>query len=184
MSEFVISTRYANAFMGIAEKNNLFPQIIAEVKFISKTLSNSKELRNLLVNPTINSQKKITILNEIFNSHISKELSDFLKFLVVKKRENLLTDIMKRFLNLADEKLNNANVNIISAIELSIDQKTNIETKLKEMLNKNIIAEYEIDNSIIGGFKAKFNDSIIDASIQHQLELLKKRLLKQSYLSN
>ena len=52
------------------------------------------------------------------------------------------------------------------------------------MLNKNIIAEYEIDNSIIGGFKAKFNDSIIDASIQHQLELLKKRLLKQSYLSN
>ena len=90
MSEFVISTRYANAFMGIAEKNNLFPQIIAEVKFISKTLSNSKELRNLLVNPTINSQKKITILNEIFNSHISKELSDFLKFLVVKKRENLL----------------------------------------------------------------------------------------------
>lgn len=184
MSEFVISTRYANALMGIAEKKGLFPQIIEEIKFVNNTLANSKELRSLLVNPTVNSQKKITILNEIFNSHINNELSNFLKFLVEKERENLLNDILKRFLNLADEKLNNANVNIISAIELSMDQKYNIETKLKEILNKNIIAEYEIDNSIIGGFKAKFNDSIIDASIQHQLELLKKRLLKQSYLSN
>ncbi|MCB9247222.1 MAG: F0F1 ATP synthase subunit delta [Ignavibacteriales bacterium] len=47
-----------------------------------------------------------------------------------------------------------------------------------------MIAQFEIDNSIIGGFKARFTDTVIDASIQHQLELLKKKLFEESYLNN
>jgi len=35
-------------------------------------------------------------------------------------------------------------------------------------------ADYAIDNSIIGGFVVKFDDTIIDASVKHQLELLRK----------
>lgn len=184
MSEFIISTRYANALMGIAESNNSFTQIVEDMKLINVTLSESKELKDLLRNPIINSQKKKSILNEIFSQIISNDVINFLNFLIEKERENILFDISKRFLNLADEKLNNANVEIISAVDLTKNQKENIETKLTEMLKKNIIANYKIDNSIIGGFKAKFNDTIIDASIQHQLELLKKRLFDQSYLSN
>ncbi|MFZ1291724.1 MAG: ATP synthase F1 subunit delta [Melioribacteraceae bacterium] len=184
MSEFIVSTRYANALMGISESNNSFSQVVEDIKFINLTLADSKDLRNLLFNPIISSQKKVSILDEIFSPHVSKEVVNFLNFLIEKGRENLLFDVTKRFLSLADDKLNNANVKIVSAIELNKDQKTTIEKKLNEMLNKNIIAQYEIDNTIIGGFKAKFNDTIIDASIQHQLELLKKRLFDQSYLSN
>ncbi|MBK8943714.1 MAG: ATP synthase F1 subunit delta [Ignavibacteriae bacterium] len=184
MSEFIISTRYANALMGIAESNNSFTQIVEDMKLINLTLSESKELKKLLGNPIINSQKKKTILNEIFNQHVCSDSVSFLNFLIEKERANLLLDITKRFLSLSDEKLNNANVEIISAVELTKNQKANIEKKLTDMLKKNIIANYKIDNSIIGGFKAKFNDTIIDASIQHQLELLKKRLFDQSYLSN
>ncbi|MBK7105870.1 MAG: ATP synthase F1 subunit delta [Ignavibacteriae bacterium] len=184
MSEFIVSTRYANALMGIAESNNLFSKIVEDIKFINLTLTDSKELRNLLHNPIVTPQKKVSILDEIFSSHVLKEVITFLNFLVEKGRENLLFDVTKRFLSLADEKLNNANIKIISAIELSKIQKESIEKKINEMLNKNVIAKYEIDSTIIGGFKAKFNDTIIDASIQHQLELLKKRLFDQSYLSN
>ena len=75
-------------------------------------------------------------------------------------------------------------VHVLSAIELDQIQKEKINKKLKEILKMNIIADYEIDNSIIGGFKVKFKDTVIDASIQHQLEILKKKLFEQNYIRN
>jgi F-type H+-transporting ATPase subunit delta len=184
MSEFVISTRYANALMEISEENNSFKTVVNDITIIHNTLVGSKELRNLLINPIVNSEKKLSILNEIFDGQISVEVKNFIKLIVEKGRENLLPDITKRFLSLADDKLNQVKVSVSSAIELDGTQKEKINTRLKEILNKNIVADYKIDNSIIGGFKVRFKDTIIDASVQHQLEILKKKLFEQNYLSN
>ncbi len=184
MSEFAISTRYAKALMGIAESDNSFEVVTKDLNLIYNTLVGSRELKKLLVNPIVNSEKKLNILNELFSAQISEDVIKFIKLVVDKGRENLLADIASRYLNLADEKLNQVKVSVSSAIELDEMQKEKINKKLKEILNKNIIANYEIDNSIIGGFKLRFKDTVIDASIQHQLEILKKKLFEQNYLSN
>ncbi|MEE9432276.1 MAG: ATP synthase F1 subunit delta [Melioribacteraceae bacterium] len=184
MSEFVISTRYANALMEISEEKNSFERTLEDMELVNQTLLNSKDLKNVLQNPIISSDKKSTILEEVFASHISEGVKNFLKLIVNKGRENILLEISNRFLELCDEKLNRTKVQISSAIELSDEQKENIAKKLEEITNKKIISEYNIDNSIIGGFKARFGDTIIDASVKHQLELLKKKLFEQNYLSN
>lgn len=184
MSEYVISTRYANALMQIADETNSFERILPEVDFIKNTLRSSSELRSVLKNPIIKLDKKKEILSVIFDSHVGNELQKFLMFIVEKGRENLLYDVCVRFLKLSDEKLNQSRVTIISATSLEKDQKDNLKNKLEKLLNKNVIADYKIDPSIIGGFKAKFDDTIIDASIQHQLELLKNDLLQKQYLKN
>ena len=184
MSEFAISTRYAKALMGIAESSSSFEVVVNDVNLINNTLVNSRELRNFLVNPIINSDKKLKILYELFSSEISDDVKKFIKLIVDKGREKLLVDITKRFLSLADEKLKQVKVHVLSAIELDQIQKEKINKKLKEILKMNIIADYEIDNSIIGGFKVKFKDTVIDASIQHQLEILKKKLFEQNYIRN
>lgn len=184
MSEFSVSTRYAKALMGIAESNNSFEVITSDLNLIHNTLLNSRELRNLLINPIINSSKKLKILNELFNAQISDDVKKFIKLVIDKGREDLLVDITNRFLSLADEKLNQVKVSVLSAVELDEMQKEKINKRLKDILNKKIIANYEVDNSIIGGFKVKFKDTVIDASIKHQLEVLKKKLFEQNYLRN
>jgi F-type H+-transporting ATPase subunit delta len=184
MSNFVISTRYANALMDISEENNSFEQVVQDITFISNTLESSKELRNVLVSPIISSEKKSDILMELFSSSVSDEVLNFLKFLVLKCRENILFEITKRFLSLSDEKIGRVKVDITSAVDLDESQKSKIKNKLEEMINKKVIPNYKIDNSIIGGFKARFNDTVIDATVQHQLELLKKKLFEQDYLNN
>ncbi len=184
MSEFVISSRYANALMGIAESKDSFQIIVSDINLICETLLASKELRNLLSNPVVPENKKLVILKEVFDSHISDEVKKFLIFLVEKGRENLLYDIGKRFLTLSDDKMNQTKVNITSAIELTANQKEKLNNKLEALLNKKVISDFSINSSLIGGFKAKFNDTVIDASVQHQLELLKKKLFGQDFLSN
>lgn len=184
MSEFVISTRYANALLAISEEKNTFQEVISDILLVKNTLEGSKELKVLLGNPIVNSKTKAAILKEIFNSKVGSVVINFLQFIVDKSRENLLYDICNRFIALSDEKLNQVKVEITSAFELSDIQKNEIVEKLKNIVNKNVLASYSINNNIIGGFKAKYNDTVIDASIVHQLELLKKVLFQEDYLKN
>lgn len=184
MSEFVVSTRYANALMESSEEKKSFEKVLADVRFVKNTLSDSKELRNFLSNPTIASTKKSDALMEIFKENTGKDMLDFLKFLVAKGRENILNDICDRFIDLSNEKLNQAEVIISSAVELNETQKNELKVKLEKILNKKIIPSFMIDSEIIGGFKARVEDTVIDASIKHQLSVLKKKLFEESYLKN
>jgi len=184
MSEFVISTRYANALMAISEEKASFENTVKDVSLIMETIKASRDLRNFLSSPVIASLNKSEILNEIFQSHVSKDVNNFLQFLVDKRRENLLLDICIRFISISNEKLNQVDVVITSAIELTEVQKVDIKAKLESMINKKIVANFELNSNIIGGFKAKYNDTVIDASIKHQLELLKKKLFEEEFLKN
>ena len=184
MSEFVISTRYANALLSISQEKNTFNEVYNDVSFVKNTLTGSKELRNLLINPIVSSNVKAGILKEIFDSNIGSDVMNFLQFIVKKGRENILFDVCKRFESLSNDKLNQVNVSISSAVELNLAQKEEIETRLTSIINKKVIPSYKIDAGIIGGFKARYNDTVIDASIQHQLELLKKVLFQEDYLKN
>ena len=184
MSEFVISTRYANALLSISQEKNTFEEVIENISLVKNTLLGSKDLKNLLSNPVIKLNVKAEILKEVFYSHVGPEVKNFLQFIVNKGRENLLLDVCQRFESLSDEKLNRVNISISSAIELSASQKNEIESKLTAIIKKKVISNYVIDTKIIGGFKARYNDTVIDASIQHQLELLKKVLFQEDYLKN
>jgi len=184
MSNFVISTRYANSLMSISEEKDSLKEAIKDILFVKETLDVSRELRVFLSNPIISPKKKSDALKEIFESHVSKEVNSFLQFLITKGRENLLFEICKRFLSLSNEKLNRVDVEIISAVELSDIQKNEIKSKLETMINKIVVPSFDINSKIIGGFKAKFNDTVVDASIKHQLELLEKKLFEEDYLRN
>ena len=98
MSEFVISSRYANALLSIADEKETFDRVLKDIYFIYNTLKDSKELRNFLANPIISSSDKLTALNELFKDHINSDLNNFLNLLLEKGRENLLFDICKRFI--------------------------------------------------------------------------------------
>ncbi len=45
MSEFVISTRYANALLAISEEKNTFKEVIADISLVKNTLEGSKDLK-------------------------------------------------------------------------------------------------------------------------------------------
>ena len=163
MSEFVISTRYANALMAISEEKGTFEKVLSDVSLIMNTLKDSREMKNFLLNPIIKPEMKADVLKEMFQSLVGTDVNNFLRFLVDKGRENILFDICARFLTLSNEKLNQVDVNITSAVELNEDQKKEIKSKLEVMLNKKIIPTFSIDGKIIGGFTARYDDTVIDA---------------------
>ncbi|MDR3627684.1 MAG: ATP synthase F1 subunit delta, partial [Ignavibacteriaceae bacterium] len=102
----------------------------------------------------------------------------FLKFLVDKNRESLLEIIVKIFLELKDEQDGIVTVEVRAPESFTGEQLEKFKGNLEKTLNKKVRLNLKIDSDIIGGFIAKVDDTVFDASLKHQLELLKKQLLK------
>lgn len=177
MSNFNISTRYANALVDFAEEKNALEQVSDDMVLVEKTLIESKDLKVALKSPVINNEKKRKILQEIFADKVNKVSLEFILFVNSKSRENILLDISKRYNAIRNIKLNRVEAQIVSTQDFSDEQKTNLQKQLVEFSEKEVIPTFKTDKSLIGGFTVKINDTVIDASVKQQLKKLRKNLV-------
>lgn len=177
MSSFNISTRYANALMEFADENKSLEQVSKDMLMLENALFNSKELKATLKSPIINKEKKEVIIKEIFANKVGKITLEFLLFINKKDRENILLDIAKRFNEIRNIKLNRVEAEIVSAIEFSEQQKNLLHKQLTKIYDKEVIPSFTTDESLIGGFTVKINDTVIDSSVKQQLKKLRKSLV-------
>ena len=178
MSVYSITNRYATALLKQAEDKNQFDEVSEDVQVVYDTLLASRELRVALESPVINESKKKDVLNEIFGSKVNPETAKFLNFVVSKNREDVLFEIVKRFLELRDDKKNIVSAVVTTAVELSADDKDLFKKSLENYTKKNIRISFKVDPSLIGGFLVQLKDKMLNASVLQQLNLLKKRLVK------
>jgi F-type H+-transporting ATPase subunit delta len=184
MKDHKVSIRYASSFLDSAiEKKNL-ESASNDMELVLNTLEGKNQLNLMLKSPIIKPQVKSTILNEIFTTKISIDSLRFLQFVLDKKREDLLVNIAKKFLELKDEYLGILNVEITTAYEFTEDQQEKVKKNLETNLNKIIKLKYIINKELIGGFIARVADTMYDASIKHQLEILRKQFLSGSVSLN
>lgn len=176
-----VARRYTLALYGIAEELKLQDKLKNDFLLIKNTIESSRELKIFLKTPIINSQKKKQTLENIFQGKITELAIKFLDLLISKGRENLLYDIASDFNNLFNEKCGIVEANIKTAIELNSNERKNLESKLAEYTGKKIDASFTVDKSIKGGFIAQVHDTIIDASIKRQLELLYEQFKKGTF---
>ena len=177
MSTYKVSYRYASSFLSSAIDKNVLDDVSKDIGLISSTLEKNHQLMLALGNPIIKPNVKLTILESIFKSRINPETMNFLNFLVEKKREDLLADIAKVFLVLKDEKLGIVNVNVKTVKDFTDEQANKFKNNLEKLLKKKVRLNFRIDPNVIGGFIAQVGDTVYDASLKHQLELLKKQFL-------
>ncbi|NWF50091.1 MAG: ATP synthase F1 subunit delta [Ignavibacteriaceae bacterium] len=184
MADYKVSYRYANSLLDLALEKKMIDSISSDMEFLQKTLKENPALKRALSNPVIKSHLKIKLIDEIFKDKVDNETIGYLKFLVKKGRENLLDNIVSAFLEIKDDHLGIANVEVVVASQLSGEQIESLRKKFEAYLNKKVRLNIIIDEKIIGGFVAKVKDTVFDASIRHQLQLLKKQLIQGGAILN
>jgi F-type H+-transporting ATPase subunit delta len=71
-------------------------------------------------------------------------------------------------------------------VEVSNDIKETIAAVLKEnklLKGKSIEMRSKVDASIIGGLIVQVDDQLFDASIRHDLQVIKKQFIENMYIS-
>ena len=172
--------RYATALMADAEQKKMIDAVARDLESLGRLLRESRDLRQLVASPLITAGKKLHFFDELLGSRTARETLDFLHLLVGKHREPLLADIIDQFAVLLNEKLGIVVVDVTSAIEFAPPQEKAIHDRLERYTQKKVRVRFSLDKAIKGGMVVRIGDTVLDASIKHQLELLRKRLVGES----
>jgi F-type H+-transporting ATPase subunit delta len=181
MASRKVARRYSKALFELTEELKLTDKVVKDFSDLKKTIDNSNELQLFLKTPVISSYRKGEVLGKMFKGKFQDLTFKFIILLTKKERENMLYAIAEDYLNLVDEKRGIVKVKINTASKIQDKDKKAIEDKLSKFMGKTIKASYDIDNAIIGGFVAKVSDTVIDASISRQLELLREQFIKGKF---
>ena len=175
-----ISRRYSLAFYNVAEKINKVDKVTQESKRILQLLKSSDELTLFFTSPIIREDKKIKIVEELFKGKVTNITLDFIKLLIVRKREPLISFILEDFLELKNEKDGIINIKVRSAVKLDKAEETKLKKRIEEYSKLKCIPSFKLDENLIGGFTVQVKDTILDASIQRQLQLLRSKFKEGS----
>ena len=169
---------YADSLIALGNDGVLsFDEILKDLNVIREVVAGSADFLNVMINPAISNEQKFEIIDNVFANQISDKLINFLKVLVDKKRFHELNQIIDAFESDVDEIHNVKRVEVISAVEISDDRKQRLIEKLQNKLQKTVVADWTLDNSIIGGLVIKIDDNVIDDSLKNKLENLSKNII-------
>lgn len=102
---------------------------------------------------------------------------NFLYLLVDKQRLNNLNEIVESYVSLANFVSNIAQGTLYSVRKLEQDEISSLEESLSKKLNKKVILENAIDESLISGVRVEIDQKIYDGSLKHELSQMKDYLI-------
>ncbi len=180
MAESRAAYRYAKAMLDIARELDILDTVVEDFRTLEGAIEASRDLQNLLSTPVIDAEKKTKLFLEIFQGKIGDATVRFLTLLTKKGRAPLLWETAISFRKQLDVKNGVMAAQVFSALELNPDLKAQIEAQLAGMTGNAIRATYQVDKSLIGGYIARIDNRMIDASVRHQLERLHETLAQEA----
>lgn len=184
MRQTKVAQRYAKAIFDLAVETSKLEEVKHDFDLIQSV--QNKELQLLFVSPIIKGDKKTAIFEAIFSKHIQPLTSSFFKLIFTKGRSVAINEIILAYMDRYRAKKGIQLVQLTTAVEVSTDIKNNVSSLLKEhklLKGKSIELVSNVDASIIGGLIVKLDDQLFDASIRHDLKVIKKQFIENMYIS-
>ncbi len=181
MSNYRVARRYSTALLQSAEEERRLEETARDVELIENTLKQNRELRLILASPIVQKEKKKQILPALFEKKVGLLTLRFLDLVVEKDREGDLIEILEQFNTLLDQKRGILRVEVTSAIPLTDEEGNRLRKKLESYTGKKVIPRFNLSPDVLGGFVVRLDDRVIDASLAHQIEVLREKFLEGTY---
>jgi F-type H+-transporting ATPase subunit delta len=177
------ASRYAKSLLGLAVEQGSLEAIKQDMDLIVNVCQSSRDLVVLLKSPLVKSDKKLSILNEIFAGKISGLTFRFIEIITNNRRESILLVIATSFQQQYREHKKILKAVVTTAV--GIDD--NLRSKVLDLLKKQADGEVElvekVNKDLIGGFVLTYNDNQVDASVSAQLAKLRQSFSENAYIS-
>ena len=179
-----LSSRYAKSLLSLVITQNSLETTLTDMNHIVNMCSKNKDLSLLLKSPIVKTDKKTSILSEIFSGLISGLTMDFIHIITSKKREMYLEGIAQSFISLYKTHKNIETVTLTTAHPIDESIKNEILTYVQKNGKPDVELTEVIDEDIIGGMVVKMGDKQLDASVKRNIKELKKTFNKNLYIKD
>ncbi len=183
MSVTRIATRYAKSLLELAIEQSKLEPVFGDIQTLKSAIQH-RELYLLMKSPIVHADKKMAVLNALFQDKIDPLTLAYLKLLVTKGREMYVPEIAEAFIAQYKVLKKITTVRVTSAAPLS---ETVLNDLRKRMLasgatTENLDIQVHVNPKLIGGFVLEFDNKRYDASVANKLAELKTDFLKNQYI--
>jgi F-type H+-transporting ATPase subunit delta len=175
----VLSLRYAHAFASVAASSHLDAAAAQQqLEDFNGTLAGSRELREVLMNPSIATEQKLKVLDAIAGRiGMFPQVRNFLAVIMDHQRLAELNEILAEYHSVADEESNMAEAEITSARPLNDQDRAELEAQVAKLAGGPVRTTYHQDATLLGGAVVRIGSTVYDGSIRAQLQQLKQKLV-------
>lgn len=175
MSDSKLGGRYADGLYNAALKEKKTGEVVEAMESLRRAFTEITELRLVWTGVHATPRQKKTVIDEAF-AEAPALVRDFLKLLVDKKREKVLYDVFPALSKRHDEELGIVRAELSTPIELDDDLAEKFVRVLKARFGGEIDLSRSVDRSLIAGFRLRYGNRIIDASVQRSIDEIRRRI--------
>ncbi|MFY0591456.1 ATP synthase F1 subunit delta [Roseivirga sp.] len=181
MSEYRIASRYAKSLLDLAVEKGKLEEVNNDMVSFSRMIEESRDFVLMLKSPVITSDKKLAILNQVFEGKVSDLTLSIFQILTRKHREGYLPQIAEEFHHQYNFNLGIEEATVTTTFPLTDKLRAEFSNAVEKISNKKVELTEVIDETLIGGFVLKIGDRQIDDSVSSRLQALRVEFTKNHY---
>ena len=182
MNRSIVITRYALALVRYVRETGQGDIVCSEAETLVNALYKVPDLRRMVTaaDDVVTPFEKKKLLQTALGNQISPELSRFFTLLNQRGRMALVEDILRDFITIYRRSIGIRKAHLVTVNEPSERLLQRLRALVKQKTGDDVIIEVSVDPSIVGGFVFDLDEYLMDASVKHQLDLIREEFIERN----
>lgn len=169
-----ISRGYASALFELACEQDCRQEFLDALNLIQKSFSSFPEYVGILSSPNIPLAERTGLVSSAFSGKVPEYVLSFTELMIEKGHIGMFGECLKEYEKLYRALSELSEARVVSAEELTEDEKQRLLEKLEKISGHRVEASYETDKSLIGGLVVYMDGRVIDGSIRSRIKDVKE----------
>jgi F-type H+-transporting ATPase subunit delta len=170
-----IARPYAEALFARAVETDTL-DLWSDMLELLATAARDPALSGLIASPKLDKAQMTELVLDIGGGRLSNEGQNLVRLLVANRRLSVMPEIASLFAARKAAHQGTIDVQVTSAFALVPEQEQRLAEALKQKLGREIRITSEQDPELIGGFRLRAGDMVIDGTVSGQLVQLANEL--------
>lgn len=177
MRDTTVARSYAETLFELGQRHGESERFAAAFREIVGLLEREPRVRLFLDTPKIDPAEKKGVLEEALRGQVPQLFINFLKVVVDKGRQRALPAMAREYDAILDEHLGRLHVDVTLAREPDERTEEDIVAELSRVIGRKVVPHVHVDPDILGGMIARYEDKVLDGSLRHRLQSLRRHLM-------
>ena len=172
-----IARPYARAAFEHAQAGQALTGWSEMLQFAAAVVTDA-DMQGLLASPDVSPQDKAKAVVDVCGDRLDAGGQNFIRLLADNRRLTALPAIAEVYEELRAEAERSVEAEVVTAFELRDEQKDSLAAALKRRLDRDVVLNCSVDETLIGGVKVRAGDLVIDGSAKGRLAKLATSLMQ------
>ena len=178
MSRMAVARTYADTLFELASRDDAGADYLEYLDEVVHVIRTVPDFRAFLQTPAIALEKKRVAIRDAFGGRYPEPFVRFLLVVLEKRRQNLLPDIEAAYRAMLDARSGLVRASVTLSVEPDEALREEIASSLSRVLEADVVPDFLVDESIIGGMVVRVGDKVLDGSVRRGLQVMRRELIE------